>query len=592
MEKMKSLKSVCIVGAITLAMVAGTVVGYSKDKKDKGDPANNNQNMRRSGGQGKGQPDNTPGNNPPGNNGLGNNLSGNGSGRKGGEDGPAATSNDKHGDGSPSRSDSKPDKGGKSQGDSDAKHDSDTKRDSDSKHDSDTKRDSGAGRDSDTKRDSALTKLTKHDTANGFEETSPSGKVRTRDEKKADGDHVTKFSVTGTKQAEEVRGTDGSRQVKRFDTAGHVRQEEVVHTDGSREVSNHQLGRDGNVRVKETVKYDVHEKIVSKTVVRNVNKVVIVNHYDRGRCGFVYHPVFVLAPIVAWYDPYWYSPVGVVIVHPFHYHWGWEGSGWYHSYYGPYWTAYDVYPAPSYWVTDWMVAGYMQDHYEAQMSVDQARADAQAARDEAARAQAAAQAAQDQAEIAEAKAAQAQAELQARNAEAKLAAAEHRQELAGKPNPNATPIDKDTKEALKNQIEQTVAEKKVLTEQAEKGGNPVIPDVSKAFADPKHVYPVSKVVSVTSAKDSNPAGNLSEGDLLRIEPGQEDKLKNATENDLITMRVMTSKGEDGEVPAGTQVNVSVHDLQDFDSEFRAKVDAGVEEAGKNKDAFKKDASNG
>ena len=50
-----------------------------------------------------------------------------------------------------------------------------------------------------------------------------------------------------------------------------------------------------------------------------------------------------------------------------------------------------------------------------------------------------------------------------------------------------------------------------------------------------------------------------------MEPGQDDKLKNAGENDLITMRVMTSKGEDGEVPAGTLVNVSVHDLQDFDS---------------------------
>jgi hypothetical protein len=52
---------------------------------------------------------------------------------------------------------------------------------------------------------------------------------------------------------------------------------------------------------------------------------------------------------------------------------------------------------------------------------------------------------------------------------------------------------------------------------------------------------------------------------------------------------MTSKGEDGEVPAGTLVNVSVHDLQDFDSEFRSKVDAGLEEADKNKDTFKQAA---
>ena len=90
----------------------------------------------------------------------------------------------------------------------------------------------------------------------------------------------------------------------RFDSTGRVHQEEVVHTDGSREVSNRQVGRDGNGRKKKTVKYDVHEKIVSKTVVKTVNKTVIVNNYDHGRYGYVYHPVFVRAPLVAWYDPY------------------------------------------------------------------------------------------------------------------------------------------------------------------------------------------------------------------------------------------------------------------------------------------------
>ena len=42
--------------------------------------------------------------------------------------------------------------------------------------------------------------------------------------------------------------------------------------------------------VKETVKYDVHEKVVSKTVVKTVNKTVIINNYDHGHYGYVYHP--------------------------------------------------------------------------------------------------------------------------------------------------------------------------------------------------------------------------------------------------------------------------------------------------------------
>jgi hypothetical protein len=142
---------------------------------------------------------------------------------------------------------------------------------------------------------------------------------------------------------------------------------------------------------------------------------------------------------------------------------------------------------------------------------------------------------------------------------------------------------------LRTQIEQTIAEKKEFADQAAKGGNPVPLDVSKALADPHHIHPVSKTLSVVSAEDSNPAGMLTEGDLLKLEPGQENLLKDANENTLVTMRVMTSKGEEGEVKAGTLVSVPVKDLQDFDSEFRAKLDLGLAEAEKNKDEFKKGA---
>ncbi|HXU78643.1 MAG TPA: hypothetical protein VN794_18850, partial [Methylomirabilota bacterium] len=83
-----------------------------------------------------------------------------------------------------------------------------------------------------------------------------------------------------------------------------------------------------------------------------------------------------------------------------------------------------------------------------------------------------------------------------------------------------------------------------------------------------------------------PAGTLTEGDLLRLEPGQEKTLKEADENTFVTMRVMTSKGEEGEVKAGTLVSIPLKTLQDFDSEFRAKLDLGLAEADKNKEQFK------
>src|SRR6185503_5916795 len=146
------------------------------------------------------------------------------------------------------------------------------------------------------------------------------------------------------------------------------------------------------------------------------------------------------------------------------------------------------------------------------------------------------------------------------------------------PNPNARPIDLQTKEGLRNQIEQAVAEKKEYAAQVAKGQNPVAPDVSKALADPKHIYPVSTAINVISANDQSPAGMLTEGDLLKLEPGQEAVLKEANENTFVTMRVMTSKGDDGEAKAGTLVSISLKSLQEFDSEFRAKLDLGLAEA--------------
>jgi hypothetical protein len=236
---------------------------------------------------------------------------------------------------------------------------------------------------------------------------------------------------------------------------------------------------------------------------------------------------------------------------------------------------YQVYPAPSYWVTDWMIGSYMADRYDAMVSLEQAREEARLAREDAARAREAAERARDEAEIAEARAAAASAEACAVKAEARAAKAEAAQARGDQPNPNATPIDEPTKEALRTQIEQTVADYK----------QGVKPDLAAALRDPKHIYPVAGSLSVTSP-DGTPAGTLTEGDLLRLEPGQEETLRDATETTIVNMRVITSKGEEDGVRAGTVVSVSLKSLQDFDSEFRAKLDVGLQEAEKNKDQFR------
>jgi hypothetical protein len=237
------------------------------------------------------------------------------------------------------------------------------------------------------------------------------------------------------------------------------------------------------------------------------------------------------------------------------------------------------------------VAGYVADHYAASLSLAQAQEEARLAREEADKAREAAEAARERAEIADARQAQRLAEIKADDAEKRLALVERQEANAAKRDPNAPPLlDEKTKEALKNQIERSVAEKKALAQQSEKSGQPALPpDLSKALADPEHIYIVSKKVAVISAEDSKLAGEISEGDFLKLAPGQESKLASANETTFVTMNVMTSKGEDGEVRAGTLISVPLRDLQDFDNEFNAKLDQALADADKNKDQFKKGA---
>jgi len=435
---------------------------------------------------------------------------------------------------------------------------------------------------------------------------SPSNKVRERTliDEKTGMQKTQVIGAAGRVEAEEVRRRDGSKQVTQYDL-GREKRVQVAHKDGTTEITDVHYNRNGEQRARETIVKDPGGRVVSKTVVvkqnlviRNttvVNNTTVVRNYHPGRFGFVYRPMFV-APVVfvSWYDPFWYTPVGVPIYHPFRYSWGWYEEPWY-RYNAYYWHPYPVYPAPCYWVTDWMVAAYVADRYAVATSVAQTQEEIRLAREDAEKARKAAEEARDAAEIAEAKAAQAAAEARAERAEARAARAERdearRKEVAGKPNPNAGAIDEKTKEALKDQVEKTIAEKKAFADQSAKGANPVPPDVSAALADPKHIYPVSKTISVTRSEDSKPAGTLTAGDLLKVEPGQESALANATENTPINMRVITSKGEDDSVPAGTVVAVPLKELQEFDNEFRAKLDLGLAEADKNKDLFKKEAQN-
>jgi hypothetical protein len=78
-----------------------------------------------------------------------------------------------------------------------------------------------------------------------------------------------------------------------------------------------------------------------------------------GRSYFGFYPTF-------WYHPAFYGwafqPWGVPVVWGVS-AWGWGGPWW--GYYGGWFTPYPVYPAPAFWLTDYLIAANLQAAYAA-----------------------------------------------------------------------------------------------------------------------------------------------------------------------------------------------------------------------------------
>ncbi len=360
--------------------------------------------------------------------------------------------------------------------------------------------------------------------------------------KKPNGERQTiRFNSNGNK-SEQVVATKDVTHKTTFNSLGKATREEEAKKDGTRAITIHQVARSGQTRSSQTIEHNAQGLAVSKTVTVKQPPVLtrntafegthIVKTYDRGRFGFVYHASREQrAPLTEFRrDSYWHNPNGMMYQHPFHYAWGWDRYAWYRS---PafFFPVYEVYQTPAYWITDWMVGSYMADGY----------------------------------------------------ATASLASEEPAEEIATA-GPDATPISVDLKEDLRVQVENTIKQEQGQAEG--ESDKPVTFDLANALADPKHIYPVSGTLNVTMAADESQSVSVSDGDLLKLEPGQGDIVAEASENTFVTMRVKTSKGEEGEARAGALISVPLKSLQDFDSEFRARVDQGLAEAVVNKALFK------
>jgi len=251
-------------------------------------------------------------------------------------------------------------------------------------------------------------------------------------------------------------------------------------------------------------------------------------------CYYGYHPGFFFhAGFYGWaYNP-WAAPV--------YWGWGWGGAPWY-GYYGAFFAPYPVYPAPAFWLTDYLLAASLQAAYAANQ-------EAAAAGDEGAAANGGGS-----------------DNLNASNGGGGAAPA------AG----GQVTLTPEVKQAIAEEVKaQLAAEKDEAASAAApapaSGGQQASTDEVPPALDPaRRTFVVNDPISVVDA-DGNECG-LTAGDVITRITDTPDADKN------VNASVSASKKDD--CAAGKTVAVAVDDLQEMHNHFREQLDKGMGELAK------------
>jgi len=251
-------------------------------------------------------------------------------------------------------------------------------------------------------------------------------------------------------------------------------------------------------------------------------------------CYYGYHPGFFFhAGFYGWaYNP-WAAPV--------YWGWGWGGAPWY-GYYGAFFAPYPVYPAPAFWLTDYLLAASLQAAYAANQ-------EAAAAGDEGAAANGGGS-----------------DNLNASNGGGGAAPA------AG----GQVTLTPEVKQAIAEEVKAQLAAEKdeaasAATPAPAAGGQQASTDEVPPALDPaRRTFVVNDPISVVDA-DGNECG-LTAGDVITRITDTPDADKN------VNASVSASKKDD--CAAGKTVAVAVDDLQEMHNHFREQLDKGMGELAK------------
>jgi hypothetical protein len=316
--------------------------------------------------------------------------------------------------------------------------------------------------------------------------------------------------------------TRGGAEAK-FDANGKVRS---IHSGGM--VINHgpRGGRIVETRLSgggRVVVVGAHRGFVERPFMRGGHPYMRRTYFFGGRPyaavyrGYYYHGF----PYYGYVPPFYYAPAfyGWAFnpwAAPVYWRWGWAAAPWY-GYYGYYFAPYPVYPYPALWLTDFLLAETLRAGYEAQA---------------AAQAEAAAPAVY----------------------------------VSKDTNANATALTPETKQAIADEVKVQLAAEQVAANNPQPAAAPSNDQVPEAL-DPKvRTFIVSNTLS-PQALDGTTC-SLSSGDVLTRIANTPDANQN--------VQVLVTSSQNNDCQPGTQLAVSLQDLQDMHNDFRQKIDTGLQ----------------
>jgi hypothetical protein len=225
---------------------------------------------------------------------------------------------------------------------------------------------------------------------------------------------------------------------------------------------------------------------------------------------------------------------------PVPYAWGWGGAPWY-GYYGAFYAPYPVYPAPAFWLADFVIAASLQAAFVAVGTADLSPVPS--------------------------------------SPPSLLEASRWVADLL------VQPVEADASPALTPEVKQSVADEiKALVQQegdeakanaANQDVDPGKNSVAQLLADNQpHVFVAGTDLDLVTVGSSQECA-ISQGDVLKVMSAPSPSADNA--NAVVLASKLGTKGYSKECASASNVTVAITDLQDMHNHMREQVDDGLTE---------------